>query len=60
MRGIRDLKAESDGEDEYRIDLHTIVLCHGNPDFVAPRTRLRVNARVRIGEGVIRLTYDPA
>ena len=46
--------------DEYRLDLHPIVLGHGQPFFAGPRPPLRLVASDRIGEKVIRLTYVPA
>lgn len=46
--------------DEYRLYLHPIVLDHSQPFFAGPRPRLRLVARERIGEDVIRLTCVPA
>ena len=46
--------------DEYRIYLHPVVLGHGAPYFAGPRPRLRLIASDRIGEGVLRLRYEPA
>jgi dihydrofolate reductase len=46
--------------DEYRIYLHPVVLGHGKPYFAGPRPPLRLVARDRVDEDVIRLTYAPA
>ena len=46
--------------DEYRISLHPVVLGHGKPYFAGARPPLRLKTNDRIGEDVIRLTYDPA
>jgi dihydrofolate reductase len=46
--------------DEYRLYIHTVVLCHGKPFFAGPRPRLRLVASDVIVEDVIRLTYVPA
>jgi len=46
--------------DEYRLYLHPVVVGHGKPFFLGPRTPLRLVASERIGGEVIRLTYVPA
>lgn len=46
--------------DEYGIYLHPIVLGHGKPYFAGDRPPLRLITHDRMGEEVIRLTYDPA
>jgi dihydrofolate reductase len=45
--------------DEYRLDIHPVVLGGGKPFFVKQRAPLRLIASDIIGEGVIRLTYVP-
>ncbi len=44
--------------DEYRLYIHPVVLGHGTPFFAAPRPPLRFVSSDRIGERVVRLTYD--
>jgi hypothetical protein len=46
--------------DEYRIDLHPVVLGHGRPYITGPRPPLRLVSGDRIGESVLRLAYVPA
>ncbi len=46
--------------DEYRIYLHPVVLGQGSPYFAGPRPPLRLAARERVDEDVVRLTYVPA
>lgn len=51
--------AKLDLLDEYRIDVHPVVLGHGKPYFVGHRPSLRLIASNQIDEDVIRLTYVP-
>jgi dihydrofolate reductase len=46
--------------DEYRLDLHPVVLGHGKPFFAGPRPPLRLVTSDRISGDVIRLAYIPA
>jgi len=46
--------------DEYRLNIHPVVLGGGKPFFAGPRPRLRLVASDRIDEDTIRLTYVPA
>lgn len=46
--------------DEYRLNLHPVVLGRGKPLFVGPRPPLRFVASDLVAEDVIRLTYVPA
>jgi dihydrofolate reductase len=45
--------------DEYRIYLPPVVLGQGKPYFAGPRPPLRLLASEHMGEGVIRLSYQP-
>ncbi len=45
--------------DEYRINLHPVVLGSGTPFFAGPRPHLHLLATDRITAEVIRLTYVP-
>ena len=46
--------------DEYRIYLHPVVLGRGKPYFAGPRPPLRLIGNDRIGENILKLTYEPA
>jgi len=45
--------------DEYRLDIHPVILGGGKPFFVRPSAALRLTASDVLGDGVIRLTYVP-
>ena len=73
---IRGLKADLSGEvgvsgpvlaaslaefiDEYRLYFHPVVLGGGAPFFAGPRPPLRFVSADRVGEDVMRMTYNPA